>query len=232
MKKIILALALVLAFSAPAFADFAKGKSAYDQKQWKIAIENLRPAAESGDDNAMVILGNMYADGLGVGKDPKEAFTLYHRAAVKNNAAGMAATAAFYQRGLGVPVNTRMAIEWFHRSAKIGHQTGAFFYAVHSYQGSKGKDYDIPPDFARAYKWLRIAAKTGVNTKIQKASAQLADGLAKKMTPEELAKVSQEVADWKPLLPSELGPLPEDALAEEVTPAVETPATPESEVKP
>jgi TPR repeat protein len=210
--RLLMVMTLLMALAAPAAADFEAGKKAYDAKDWKTAIINLRPDAEAGDDRALVILGNMYADGLGVNKDLTEAFRLYHRAAEKNNPAGMLATATFYQQGYGVEPNTKLSIDWFERSAKLGHQTGAFFYAVALYQGSKGKSFDIKPDLPSAYKWFRIAAKSNNNDEVRKASNLFADKLAEQLKGDEVTTADREAASWKPVSPQELGPIPEAAL--------------------
>lgn len=217
-------LAAVLLFQSAAFAGFDEGFDAYNKKDWKTAIMNLRPAAEQGDDRAMVILGNMYSEGLGVDKNLEEAFRLYRRSAEKNNAAGILATATMYQQGLGVPANGKLSIDWHRRSAMLGHQTGAFFYAVTLYQGSRGKTFDIKPDNKEAYKWFRIAAKSDANQNIKKTATSLADILAKKLTGDEITAADREVLSWKPQTAEEIGAVPEAALAATQKPAEEKPA--------
>lgn len=209
LTKLAFVLAMVLSVQSAAHADFNEGRRAYDKRDWKNAIINLRPEAERGDDRAMVILGNMYSDGLGVEKDLKEAFGLYHRAAQKNNSAGIIAVATMYQNGFGVDANSKLSIDWFKRSAELGHQTGAFFYAVALYQGSKGKTYDVKPNHKEAYKWFRIAAKSDTNDKLKKVAATLGDTLAKQLSGEELTSADREVMLWKPKASEELGAFPE-----------------------
>lgn len=215
LSYVFLSLVFVLAFTAPAHAGFDEGLMSYNKKDWQGAIVNLRPAAEQGDDRAMVILANMYHDGLGVQKDVKESFRLYHRAAEKHNPAAMLATASMYQQGDGVPANSRLAIDWFKRSADLGHQTGAFFYAMAIYQGSRGKTFDIKPDNVAAYQYLRLAAKNGGNENITRAASALADTLAQRLTGEEMTRATQKIAEWKPVAPENIGPLPEDVLLKE-----------------
>lgn len=214
----------LLALHAAAFADFNEGRRAYDKRDWKNAIINLRPEAERGDDRAMVILANMYSDGLGVQKDLKEAFGLYHRAAQKNNSAGIIAVATMYQNGFGVEPNGKLSIDWFKRSAELGHQTGAFFYAVALYQGSKGVTYDVKPDHKEAYKWFRIAAKSDTNDRLKKAAATMADTLGKQLTGEDLTAADREVLLWKPKTPEELGPFPEILQKQEMEKKAAAPA--------
>lgn len=211
-KKIILAALLVFISCSTVFAasaDFAEGRKAYDAKDWRNAIINLRPLVEAGDDRAMILIGNMYLEGLGVAKDPVEAFGLYRGAALKGNPDGMVATGTLYQIGSGVAEDNRIALGWFERAARLGNQAGAFLFAIHSYQGIKGKDFDIKPDFVRAYKWFRVAARGNVNTPMRKAAEVLATNLQKSITPEEKRAVDQELLTWKPEPGDTLGPIPD-----------------------
>lgn len=194
---------------ATALADFNQGKLAYDMKQWRQAITNLRPAAERGDARAMVLLGNMYAHGYGVEKDEEEAFILFRRAAHQDNLDGILATAAFYQEGRGVSKNTRLAIEWFGRGAEMGSQSCAFFYAVHTYQGSKGKTYDFKPDAAESYKWFVIASRSAGMPAMAKTAENMAKQIGDKMNPLERAAAQRRADDWRPKSASTLGPAPD-----------------------
>lgn len=65
------ALALCLAIlAAPAAADIAAGRAAYDHGDWATAIRELAPLAHSGDSEAQYYLGLLYAGGHGVPADP------------------------------------------------------------------------------------------------------------------------------------------------------------------
>lgn len=212
LQRIVFVLGLISFFSFPAYAGFDEGKKAYDQKQWTQAITELRPLAEAGDDRAMVILGNMYNEGLGVMKDPKEAFSLYKRAATqKNNADAMVAVAAMYTSGIGVNRNLNASLQWFGRAAQLGNQIGAFFYATVLFRGNKSPDDTISQDTYNAYKWYKIAAKDKKLPKIQQASEKLAKRIAdKNLSAEEVAKADKEAVDWKPVEAASLGPAPTD----------------------
>lgn len=210
MRRYFFILALLF-FTSPALAGFDEGKAAYDKKDWEQAVINLRPAAEGGDDRAMIVLGNMYSNGYGVAQNYTEALSLYKRAAEKNNTEAMTIIGAFYTSGLGVPVHLNTALQWYRRAALLGDQTGAFFYATLLYRGNKSDTDDIKPDFYNSYKWFRIAAKAGED-RITRQNAMILSGLIsqKKLTAEETEKAEQEAADWKPADPAGLGPFPAD----------------------
>lgn len=214
-KVLMLVLAFLVALPMAAHANFLEGKKSYDNKNWRRAILHLRPLVEQGDARAMVLMGNMYAEGHGVEKDTTEAFTLYYRAAERNNTDGMLATATLYQTGDGVPANTRLAIMWFERGAQLGHQTSAFFYAMHLYQGSKGATFDFKPDHVAAYKWFRIAARSRGNPKLAKTADTIAEKLRTELHYNDVEAADRAVVEWVPTEPRNLGPLPEAALAAE-----------------
>ena len=223
MRILFAALLLSLCLSAtPALADFNQGKIAYDTKQWREAIANLRPAAERGDARAMVLLGNMYAQGFGVEQDDVEAFVLYRRGAEKDNKDAIVATATFYQGGRGVSKNTRLAIEWFERGAKMGDQTSAFFYAVHLYQGSKGDTFDFKPNHPESYKWFLIASQGTTFPVIASTAENMAKQIGEKLNALERAAAERGAHEWRPLPPSQLGPTPDHDLLNKETPENQT----------
>jgi TPR repeat protein len=190
----------LLLLTAPAFAGFAEGKAAYDRKDWRVAIENLRPAAEAGDDRAMIVLGNMYANGMGVTWDMNEALALYARAAAKGNAQAMLANGAIYVNGDGVEKSFVTAADWFRKAAETGNQTGAFFYAMLVLRGNKSPDDDLKSDPYTAYKWFKIASLQKTDLETQKNATAMAQSIASKLlSPEKVSQADAEALAWKPL---------------------------------
>ena len=59
-----LAVALVIG-SAPAVADFAAGRAAYEQGDFRTAREQWQAPAEAGDATAQAALGSLYIHGEG-----------------------------------------------------------------------------------------------------------------------------------------------------------------------
>lgn len=196
-------------FSAPAFAGFDEGRDAYNKGHWIQAIFNLRPLAEAGDARAMLLLGNMYMEGHGVSQDTKEAFGLYHAAAEKDNTDGMFAIATLYQTGNGVPANTPLAVGWFERAARMGNMDAALMYAIHMYQGSKGKNYKIEPNHEASYRWFKILAAHSSNKRQVKIGELSAASIEKTLTHDEVIAADREVENWKPEEPGAIGANPE-----------------------
>lgn len=196
-----------------AAASFSKGKKAYDEKNWAEAIINLRPLAETGDARALVILGNMYNEGYGVERDIREAFNHYRRAALLFNTDAMVAVASFYQKGYGIPRNPKFASDWYKRAAELGHGTGAFFYALSVYGGSKMTDENDPrgvkPDHKESYKWMRIAERITKDAKLRQTAKVMAGNIAKKLDPADVQTLDQAAKDWTPADPLSFKNLPD-----------------------
>ena len=211
LKRMVIALALVLLFAPPARADFAAGLKAYNARDWRGAIINLRPLADQGDARALLIIGNMYRNGYGVLQNRAEAMKLYKRAAGMNNTQAMNAVGAMYVDGQGAQPDIKTARAWFRRSALLGDQTGAVFYGIILFQGNSNPDNPFQPDFAKAYKWYKICAAEKQNPGYTKVCAHVADALAHRYLKKEQAdKIDREVAAWKPLAAKDLGPAPSD----------------------
>ncbi len=234
-KRLLAALFLAVLFAPPAYADvaapamqggFDKGLKAYNAQDWRDAVILLRPLADAGDARAMVLLGNMYENGYGLVLSHAEAMRLYKRAAIgKNNTAAMNAVAAMYVDGQGVPADIRTARAWFRRSALLGDQTGALFYAIILYQGSKNPRNPAKPHLDKAYKWYKICAAGKQNPGYAKACARAAAGLAAKFLKKDaVAALDKEAASWKPLEAKDLGPPPPDPQTPQA--AVKKPSAP------
>ncbi len=65
----VVAIAILLSLLAtPAWAGFAEGLAAYKRGDYATALREFRPLAEQGDATAQSVLGNIYGEGLGVGR--------------------------------------------------------------------------------------------------------------------------------------------------------------------
>ena len=76
-----LAIALALAFTLPAAAEFADGQTAFNRGNYTEAANIWRPLAEDGDVWAQHSLGYLYDKGWGVDKDATQAIDWYREAA-------------------------------------------------------------------------------------------------------------------------------------------------------
>ncbi len=186
-----------LLLSNPASAGFKEGKEAYTKKDWAMAIFELRPIAEQEHAEAQLLLANMYSDGMGVKKSIPMAYSLYKRSAENGNDNAMLALATIYVSGVGVPKNMDKGVAWFTKAAERGNQAAQFTLGSIFVQGIEADN--IPADIVASYKWYRIASQKEDIKRIKHASAELVKVLTEKLTPEEIAKAEEEIANWRPI---------------------------------
>lgn len=98
MKRILVAIALLLVVTPPVWAD---GTSA------------VRALAEKGDPDAQLVLGTMYRYGQGVERDFAEAFKWWGSAAESGNVDAQFALGDIYSGGYDVPQDLVRSYMWF-----------------------------------------------------------------------------------------------------------------------
>jgi TPR repeat protein len=78
------------------------------------------------------------------------------------------------------------AAAWFRKSAEQGDPDAQFLLGRMNYDGNS-----LPQDYVEAFKWFEIAAVGGVAV-----AEQYRDGLAKAMTPEQIARARKLAGEW------------------------------------
>ena len=121
MKRLLLALLLASALSAPAWAGFDEGFAAYTRGDYKTALREWRPLGEQGYAGAQFNLGVMYENGLGVEQDKAEAVKWYRRAAEQGNAIAQYNVGLMYFDGQGAAQDDAEAVKWWRRAAEQDH---------------------------------------------------------------------------------------------------------------
>ncbi|MFQ6018756.1 MAG: hypothetical protein ACE5KF_11260 [Kiloniellaceae bacterium] len=81
MKRLALAVAILIRLATPSQADFQAGVDAYLLGDYTTALQEFKPLAEQGNADAQNNLGVMYADGRGVLQDYVGAHMWYNLAA-------------------------------------------------------------------------------------------------------------------------------------------------------
>jgi len=151
----------ILSFSLAANHDLFNGIPAYnkdnDIKETYIeAIPLLKKAAEQGDVYAQGNLGFMYANGLGVARDDKQAAIWYSKAAEQGDSNAQFNLGFMYDEGIGVAKDDKQAVIWYLKAAEQGN-----IYA----QGNLGFMYangrGVVKDDKQAVFWYRKAAEQG-----------------------------------------------------------------------
>ncbi|HHF3527041.1 TPA: tetratricopeptide repeat protein, partial [Haemophilus influenzae] len=122
--------ASIFSFQSTAWADtleqqFQQGSEATTRGDYQTTFKFLLPLAEQGNAEAQLMLGVMYARGIGVKQDDFEAVKWYRQAAEQGYANAQAILGFSYLLGQsGVQVNKSLAKEWFGKACDNGDQNG------------------------------------------------------------------------------------------------------------
>ena len=106
----------------PAFADFAAGLKAYQDKDYATALKEWRPLAEQGDAAAQFNLGLLYYDGTGVPQDYRQAAEWFRRSADQGYTKSQLNLGAMYAVGRGVKRDYVQSYVWFALCAAAGDE--------------------------------------------------------------------------------------------------------------
>ncbi len=157
----------------------------------------LLAKANAGDATAQVQVGDAYAAGKGVPREPrqlaadyKQAADWYRKAADQGNIAAQIHLGDLYRDGRGVARDMAQAVAWYRKAAEVG-DAGA--------QGTLGLLYSVgmgvQQDYIEAYYWLSLAAAAkGPNQAKYMANRQ---SVGEHITTDQQAAVQDRVAAWQ-----------------------------------
>lgn len=143
-------------FAINSSADLAEGLSAFENRDYGLALSKLNPLAEGGVAMAQNTLGRMYLQGQGVPRDLDKALTLVRKAAnrglpnAKNNLGVM------YAGGIAVRQDYKQAITLFKQAADQG-----FSLAMNNLADMYEKGLGVKPDPVEADKWRKRSQDIG-----------------------------------------------------------------------
>ena len=104
---------------------------AYQRGQYKTAFDlALKRAQDNNDPKAMTILGELYANAMGVKRDYAKAIDWYKRASDLGDREAMFALAMLRISGRGGPVDHEEAAKLLASSAKLGEPKAAYNLAL------------------------------------------------------------------------------------------------------
>ena len=152
-----------------------------------------KAAAEQGDGTGEAWLGFSYFVGFGgVPEDLAEAMRWYRKAAKQGNAAGEEGLGTMFAGGMIVQHDDEQAAMWFRKAAQQGdaaaqHDLGAAYNDAGA---------GVPKYHVLAYMWQSLASTSEFNVGLSARSAR--DGLAKQMTPDQIAEAQRMAREWKP----------------------------------
>lgn len=176
-------------WQSAAMAGFAEGATAYNSKNYAVALKEIRPLAQAGNVDAEHLMGLMYYMGRGVPQDYKAALEWHRKAALKGKADAQYVVGAMYYTGNAVIQDQKQAVGWFRKAAEQGHaqaqQVLGLMYRYH--MGG------VPQDNVIAYMLWNLAAANGSANAAEQRSQ-----VVKIMTQEQVEEGQALSAAWKP----------------------------------
>ena len=193
MKRVALAVALLIGLAVPAWADYLDWMVAYVLGEYATALQEFKPLADKGHAKAQLALGHMYELGRGVPQDSAEAVKWYRKAAEQGHAAAQYDLGLMYASGLGVPQDYADAAKWYRKAADQGFAT-AMLSLGFMYTAGQG----VPQDLVSAWVWFDRAASRYPPGPNRNEAARARNRVAAKMTPEQIAEAQRLAREWKP----------------------------------
>lgn len=192
MKKIFVAIIFALGLHGSAMAGFAEGASAYNARNYPLALKEITPLAKAGHADAQHLLGLMYYMGRGVPCDYKQAMAWHRKAALQGKADAQYVVGAMYYTGNSVPQDQKVAVSWFRKAAEQGHAEAQHALGLMYRYHVAG----MPQDVVIAYMLWNLAAASGnMNAIEQRAS------ISRQMTQEQIEEGQAMSRGWKPGTP-------------------------------
>ena len=101
-------------------ANFEAGIAAYQADDLPLAYKEFLAAAKEGHADSQFNVALMYEQGIGVGKDEKEAVVWYGKSASQGNAAAQFNLGVLYENGRGTKIDFAKANEWYRKASVQG----------------------------------------------------------------------------------------------------------------
>lgn len=159
IELLAIALAALLSYST-AYAGLEEGRAAYQREDYRAAFAEFQPLAEQGNLRAQAMIGWMYAQGLGVRKNAKEALKWLQRAGSADgnpdSAKAQHNLGVMYENGLGVTRDLKKAAYWYSRGAQNGDPSAQSNLGTLYLDGS-----GVEKDPSKGIFWLTKAAEQG-----------------------------------------------------------------------
>jgi uncharacterized protein len=120
------------------------------------AVCYLRAAAERGEPQAQLLLGELLINGVGAPRNPKEALRQFRAAAHSLVPMAMNMVGRCYEYGLGVSTDLEEAATWYHKAAMYDCD-----WAIYNYAHMLAHGRGVPKDRGAAFLWFKLAATRG-----------------------------------------------------------------------
>ena len=189
VKRVTLALLLLLIAAAPVLAGYKDGMKAARKQDFAKALRELAPLAEQGHSGAQFAMGVMYMHGRGVKRDTNKALDLFFKAAEQEHPGAMNNVGRLYVDGTSVKKDFAEAVRWFRKAAK--KHALARNNLAQMYLTGRG----VKMDYKKALYWLKQAAKKGHAKSMFEIGIMYDNGLGIEADHEEAIHWVQRAAD-------------------------------------
>lgn len=185
----------LLAIGSAAAGSFEDAIKAYERGDYETAFNKFKIVAESGNADAQVNVGAMYANGEGVEQNFDEALKWLRLSAEQGNAAAQNRLGAMYDDGQGVAQNFEEAAKWYRRSAEQGNTGAQINLGV-----MHAKGIGVQQDFVLGHMWLSIAASRipAAAGEMRAFVTRLRDRITARMPRVQIEEAQQLARAWKP----------------------------------
>jgi len=177
-KFFLVAIILLLIFSAPAFADqLADADSALAHKDYITAFLLFQSLAQQGNPEAQRLLARMYYLGQGVEQNEAESLKWLKLSVDQGDDMAMATLGSMYDLGKGgVQKDMTQAVKWFRAAADHGNISVLPQLSYIYFNGVVG----VPQNYAEAAKWdHKIIERDDFYLDVRDAQEQLGEIYAK-----------------------------------------------------
>ncbi len=169
----------------------------------KEALKYFMQAAQSGDALAQTYVGFIYDNGKGVDRDYKAALKWYKMAEAQGFSAAQDLIGRMYRDGHGVPQNYSLAAGFFKKATLQFYANSQVHLARLYFTGG----LEWPQDYEKAFFWLVLPENPAWPKGHLFADTLCCEfedfynpfylELKKHLTPEQIAKIRQQVRDYK-----------------------------------
>lgn len=144
---------------------------AFQRGYYLTALELALPRAEQQDPAAQTLIGQIYAEGLGVPQNLQSAASWYEMAARNGDPIATFELGLMYQEGRGVAKDRARAAELFQRAAEMGNLTAKYNLGLLHIEGKY-----VAPDLAAAARLIGEAAEGGLVEALYDHGSMLIEG--------------------------------------------------------
>ena len=165
----------------------AAGNAELQRGEYSVALSKFWAMAERVNAEAQTVLGYMYAEGLGVARDPEEAVKWYRMAAKQGIAEAQNNLGKLYENGDGVAQDYIEALKWYRMAAEQG-----LALAQHNLGVMYAKGDGVDQDNELAYVWYSLAVGQG-----HQDARQGLEYVAGKLTAEQIVEAEKRAREWR-----------------------------------